>query len=52
MKGLGYGFGPITLCALKAILVWSIWLTLVGALAFVAVKRVLWVLHHRPPRSQ
>ena len=50
MKNLAYAFGLVALCALKAGLIWSIWLMVVGALALIGAMRVIWVWRNRPPR--
>jgi hypothetical protein len=50
MKNYGCIIGLIALCALKAGLIWSIWLTVVGALALIGACRMIWVWHNRPPR--
>jgi hypothetical protein len=41
------GMGLIALCVLKATLVWSIWLTIVGALAVIGAARVVCVWRNR-----
>jgi len=52
MKTWLFMFGLFALCALKAGLIWSIWLTVVGALALIGASRVIWVSRNRPPGSR
>ena len=41
MKSFGCLVGLIAICVLKAALVWTIWLTVVGALALIGAVRVV-----------
>jgi len=52
MKNWIFILALIALCVLKASLVWSIWLTVVGALALIGAARVVWVWRNRPPGIQ
>jgi hypothetical protein len=47
VKSIGCILGLITLCVLKASLVWGIWLTMVGALALIGGARVAFVWCNR-----
>jgi hypothetical protein len=47
VKSMGCILGLITLCALKAGLVWSIWLMVIGALALIGAARVAFVWRSR-----
>ena len=47
MKNLACGFGLIALCVLKASLVWSIWIMVVGALALIGTARMVRVWRNR-----
>ena len=49
MNRFGSVIGLIALFLLKASLVWTIWLMVVGALALIGAARVLWVWRNRPP---
>ena len=52
MKNYGCIIGLLALCALKAGLIWSIWLMVVSALALIGAMRVIWAWRHRPPKSR
>ncbi len=47
MKNLACSGGLIALCFMKAALVWSIWLTIVGVLAVIGATRVVCVWRNR-----
>ena len=47
MKNMGLIIGVAVLCLIKATLVYSIWITVVGALSLTSVARVFYVWCNR-----
>jgi len=45
MKNLGCTVGLIALCAMKAGLVWLIWLGVMSTLAVIGAARMFWLRH-------
>ena len=47
MKNLGCTIGLITLCLMKAALLWSLWCGVVGLQALIGVVQRFWVWRNR-----